>query len=129
MPVEAPLSTAAVFVETVNVPAPEVASWVTAVVAYEAYAVGVNGRPAREALGAPQLAINGAAVVAGHEEPPKPLAGLVDDPRHDASVTSVHEEAAAAAPVPAGHDVHAVEPATAKVLEPHAMGATVAAGQ
>lgn len=63
------------------------------------------------------------------DEPPKPVVGLADDPCHAARVTSVHEEAAAAAPVPAGHAVHVVEPATAKVLTPHATGSTVAAAQ
>jgi len=69
------------------------------------------------------------AGVARHEEPPKPFDGLVDVPSHDARVTSVHDDAAEALPVPAGHVVHAKEPATAKVLTPHAMAVMVAAGQ
>jgi hypothetical protein len=67
--------------------------------------------------------------VGKQDEPPKPPVGLADDPCHAARVTSVQEEAAAAAPVPAGHAVHAEEPATAKVLTPHATGSTVAAAQ
>lgn len=90
-------------------------------------------RPVRNVVGVPQLVGKLKAAVptpvGKQDEPPKPPAGVADDPCHAARVTSVHEEAAAAAPVPAGHAVHAVEPATAKVLTPHATGSTVAAAQ
>jgi hypothetical protein len=87
----------------------------------------------RNVVGVPQFEGKAKEVVPTpvfkQDEPPKPPVGLADDPCHAARVTSVHEEAAAAAPVPAGHAVHAVEPATAKVLTPHATGSTVAAAQ
>ena len=111
------------------VPAPEVVTCVILVVAYVVYARGAGERPARNVVGAPQVEAKLPAGVAGQSEPPKPFWGSVDDPSHDARVTSVHDDAAEALPVPAGHVVHAEEPATAKVLTPHAMAVVEAAGQ
>jgi len=111
------------------VPAPEVVTCVILEVAYVVKARGAGMRPARDVVGAPQVEEKSPTGAAGQEEPPKPFDGVVDVPSHDARVTSVHDDAAEALPVPAGHAVHAEEPATAKVLTPHAMAIVEAAGQ
>lgn len=109
------------------VPAPPVV--VCEMAAYVAKETGAGVRPERYDVGAPQLELNVAVEalrVAGQLAPPKPFAGVVDDPSQEASVTSVQEDEPGVLPVPAAHatqalDVVAVAPPREYVLEPHAL--------
>ena len=63
------------------------------------------------------------------DAPPKPAAGEVEVPCHDARVTSLQAEEPAVLPVPVGHVVQKLKPATAKVLTLHMRATVEAVGQ
>ena len=96
---------------------------------YVANATGAGVRPTREVVGAPQLVAKLPVGEAMQDAPPKPAAGEVEVPCHDARVTSLQEEEPAVLPVPVGQVVHELEPATEKVLTPQIMASVEAAGQ